>query len=172
MIYGETQEMEELKIREARNIDVDELVSLENECFDTYYREHKFSEVEFAEYLHKKKGIIFVATLNATIIGYVAGTVRTSLSCSSAHLDSIAVLRKARRTGVGGRLLHRFIDEAGRQDCKRILLEVAFVNEEGMAFFSNHSFRRVRSLPGYYGEGLSGVRMELDIDWKSELLRF
>jgi len=59
MIYGETQEMEELKIREARNIDVVELVGLENECFDTYYREHKFNEVEFAEYLHKKKVIIF-----------------------------------------------------------------------------------------------------------------
>ncbi len=61
---------------------------------------------------------------------------------------------------------------AGRQGCKRILLEVAFVNEVGMAFFSNHSFRRVRSLQGYYGEGLSAVRMGLDIDWKSELLRF
>ena len=157
------KDLKALQIRRAKECDILELVLLENECFDTYYREHRFNKAAFTDYLHKKGPIFLVAILNSSPIGYVAGSVRTLRSQLSAWLDSIAVSPTSRERGVGDRLMQCFIEEAKRRACKSVMLEVAVANENGVLFFSRRGFRKIRHLPAYYGEGLDGVLMELDI---------
>lgn len=152
-----------LQIRQARDSDIDDLVRLENECFGTYYREHKYGEPEFTECLYKKQAIFFVAILNSSLVGYVAGSVKTSRCQLSVHLDSVAVLPGARGKGVGDRLMQKFIEEAKQRACKKAMLEVAAANEGGIVFFSKVGFSKIRRLPGYYGEGLDSILMKLDI---------
>jgi len=152
-----------LQIQWTKGCDILDLVFLERECFDTYYREHRFNEANFVDYLHNKRAIFLVAILNSSLIGYVAGSVRTSQSQLSSWLDSIAVLRTSREKGVGDQLMQCFIEEVKRRACKRVMLEVAVANENGILFFSRRGFRKIRHLPAYYGEGLDGVLMRLDI---------
>jgi ribosomal protein S18 acetylase RimI-like enzyme len=158
-----SKDIKALQIRGARECDILDLVSLEKECFDTYYQEHRFNEAEFVNYLRKKKAIFLVAILDSFLVGYVVGLVRTSQSQLSASLDSIAVLLRSRGSGVGDQLMQRFIEEAKRRACKRIMLDVAAPNENGIRFFSRRGFQRIRCLPAYYGKELDGILMKLDI---------
>ncbi len=96
------KKLKALQIRRARECDILDLVALEKVCFDTYYRELRFDDEVFMFYLRKNNVIFLVAILNSSLIGYVAGLVRTSRSQLSASLDSIAVLPNSRRKGSGG----------------------------------------------------------------------
>ncbi len=153
-----------LEIRQADKCDIRDLVDLDDECFDTYYYEKtKFSKSDFQAYFCCRKRILLVAVHDSRLVGYVAGTKRTSRVRSIAHLDSIAVSSIARRKGIGSHLLHLFIQEAKQRACMMVLLEVAKANKEGQDFFSKRGFRRIGDLPEYYGKGLDGVLMQLNI---------
>jgi len=91
-----------LEIRWADKCDILNLVDLDDDCFDSYYYEKtKFSNLDFQDYLACKKSILLVAVLDSRLVGYVAGTVRTSRLRLIAHLDSIAVSSTARKKGIG-----------------------------------------------------------------------
>ncbi len=152
------------EIRPADESDIRDLVELDDEGFDAYYyKESKFSEADFQAYLRRRKSILLVAVRDSCLVGYVAGTLRTSRFRSTAHLDSIAVTSTARNEGVGGYLLNLFVQGAKQQACQIVLLEVAAANEEGLDFFSNRGLQRIGDLPEYYGRGLDGVLMQLSI---------
>jgi len=152
------------EIRQADKSDIPDLVELDNECFDIYYyQKTKFSKLDFQHYLGCKNSILLVAARDSRMVGYIAGTVRTSRAQSIAHLDSIAISQIARQKGAGTQLLNLFIQEAKRRDCKMVMLEVATANTEGLRFFSKRGFLKIRDLPGYYGRGLDGVLMWLII---------
>jgi len=152
------------EIRQADKSDLPDLVELDDECFDTcYYRKTKFSKSDFQAYFRLRKPILLVATRDSRLVGYVSGRVRTRKGLSIAHLDSIAVSSMERRQGLGGDLLQHFIEEAKRQACMMVVLEVAKANEQGLAFFSKRGFRGIVDLPEYYGRDLDGVLMELSV---------
>ncbi len=153
-----------LEIRQADRSDIPALVELDDKCFDTYYyRKTKFSESDFHAYFRLRKPILLVAIRDSRLVGYVAGAVRTSQVLAIAHLDSIAVSSIERRQGLGSDLLQHFIQEAKRQTCMMVVLEVVKANEEGLGFFSKRGFRSIADLPEYYGRDLDGVLMELSV---------
>jgi ribosomal-protein-alanine N-acetyltransferase len=150
-----------LEIRQADKCDVRDLADLDDECFDTYYYEKtKFTESDFQAYLCRRKSLLLVAVRDSCLVGYVAGTMRTSRCRSVAHLDSIAVSSTERNKGIGSRLLDLFIQGAKQQICQVVLLEVAEANKEGLNFFSKRGFRKIAGLPKYYGRDHDGVLMD------------
>jgi ribosomal-protein-alanine N-acetyltransferase len=152
------------KIRQADISDIPGLVELDDECFDTYYyKKTKFSESDFQAYLCRSKSILLVAVRDSCLIGYIAGTLRSLRFQSIAHLDSIAVFSTDRNKGIGSRFLDLFIQEARQRACTIVSLEVAEANKEGLDFFSKHGFQKIDDLPEYYGRGLDGVLMQLNI---------
>jgi len=157
------KEQKALRIRVPNERDICELVFLENECFDTYYRRHRFSKAHFARYLENNQTIFLVAILNLSIIGYVAGSVRVSRFQSLARLDSIAISPPSRKRGIGSQLMKCFIEEAQQRACTTVVLEVAVANKNGVLFFTKQGFEKIRALPAYYGEGLDGILMKLYI---------
>jgi ribosomal protein S18 acetylase RimI-like enzyme len=158
-----SKELNALQIRRGSKFDIRGLVTLENECFDTYYRQHKFSKAHFTYYLQNKQAIFLVAVLNTSIIGYVAGSVRTTRFESSAHLDSIAVSQFHQRRGIGSQLINCFFEEAKQQACTSVILEVATANKNGILFFTREGFEKIRMLREYYDEGIDGILMRFDL---------
>ncbi|MFH1616655.1 MAG: GNAT family N-acetyltransferase [Planctomycetota bacterium] len=158
-----SKELKALQIRRASKFDIRGLVTLENECFDTYYRQHRFSKAHFAYYLQNPHAILLVAVLNTSIIGYVAGSLKIARFESSAHLDSIAASQLYRRRGVGNQLIRCFFEEAKQQACTSVILEVAAANKSGDLFFTNAGFEKIRILKGYYDESIDGILMRLDL---------
>jgi ribosomal protein S18 acetylase RimI-like enzyme len=153
-----------LEIRKANESDLRDLADLDDECFDTYYYEKtKFTESDFQAYLCRRKSLLLVAIRDSCLVGYVAGTMRTSQIQSIAHLDSIAVSSTERNKKIGSHLLDLFIQEARQWACQIVLIEVAGANKEGLDFFSQHSFQKIADLPEYYGRGIDGVLMKLRV---------
>ena len=152
------------EIRQAEKSDIPDLVELDDECFDThYYRNTKFTESDFHAYFRLRKAILFVATRDSRLVGYVAGTVRMSEGFLTAHLDSIAVSSINQRQRLGSDLLQCFIEEAKEQACTKVVLEVAKANKEGLVFFLKRGFQSIADLPQYYGRDLDGLLMERSI---------
>jgi len=150
-------------IRPPASEDLADLCALEKECFRGYYRAHRFSRSEFMAYLRSEQAICFIAVQHSALIGYVGGIVSVARARRSARLTSIAVSPSARQRGAGSLLMQRFLEEAKRQDCTIVTLEVAVANEEAIRFFSRAGFRKRRRLPAYYSPRMDGIRMRREI---------
>jgi ribosomal-protein-alanine N-acetyltransferase len=148
---------------QAKDVNIDKLIHLENKCFNNYYKKHRFNEADFTYYIRRKQSIFFVATLNSSLVGYVAGMLKKTGAELLVSLDSIAVLPLSQREGIGDKLMRHFIKEVKHLGCKKITLAAAVANKGGVLFFSRQGFKKVRSLPAYYDEGVDGVLMKLSL---------
>jgi ribosomal protein S18 acetylase RimI-like enzyme len=158
-----SEEDKVVQVQEAKDSNIDDLIRLENKCFTAYYKQHRFSEGEFADYLSKKQAILLVATLESSLVGYIAGLLKSTQGQLSVSLDSIAVLPTLQGKGIGNKLMECFINEVKRRGCKKITLAVAAVNKNGITFFTKQGFQKVRSLPEYYDKGVDGVLMKCTV---------
>ncbi len=151
----------QVTIRPPTEGDVPDLVGIENACFVGYYAPHRFSQSHFTAYLRNERAIFFVATGSSSLLGYIAGYVKSGRTRSSARIESIAVASQARRHGIGALLLQRFLAEAKSRGCQGVALEVAVANKVAVRFFTRRGFRRFRHLPAYYSPTHDGIRMKL-----------
>ena len=157
------QVLEGVQIRRPMKKDIIPLVALENVCFTDYYRAHRFAKSNFQSYLRQNRTIFFVAIKEPSLIGYVAGHIRSVKSQIESHLDSIAVLPESRNQGIGNQLLQHFIAESKRRSCQCIILEVANANKNGIHFFTRRGFQITYLLPSFYGKRVDGLLMKLEI---------
>lgn len=140
------------------------LLAIERQCFNVYYYDYyMLDRRDFEFYLDDTDSLFFVAAQEGHVVGDILGPVDLWRDPPSAHIDSIAVLPQAQNRGIGSLLLESFTREARRQGCQRVTLEVATANEIGLAFFARHGFRKIRPLPDYYGKGLPGLFMALEL---------
>lgn len=140
------------------------LLTIEQQCFNVYYYDYyMLDRRDFEFYLDDTDSLFFVAVQGGQVVGDILGPVDPWRDPPSAHIDSIAVLPDAQNRGIGSFLLASFTREARRQHCQRVTLEVATANEIGRAFFARHGFRKIRPLPDYYGKGLPGLFLALDL---------
>ena len=154
-----------VEIRPAGQSDIDGLLVVERECFNIhYYAYYMLGRRDFEQYLENSACTFFVAFLDTELVGYVLGPVEPWRSPAAAHIDSIAVLPEAQHKTIGTHLLRSFMQQAQRQRCKLITLEVAIANESGMVFFAKHGFQPLRRLRNYYGKGLHAQFMAAPIE--------
>lgn len=69
---------------------------------------------------------------------------------SNAHIITIDVAERHRRTGVGSALLGAIEEGLSAHGVQRIALETATSNEAGVAFWRRHGYRYAGVLRGYY----------------------
>lgn len=151
------------EIREIQQADIDALVKLENLCFDTYYRDHRFTHAEFEYYVRNDDAICLAAIVDSSLVGYIAGTIKYLPNQLLVSVDSIAVVDDFRRKGFGSRLLKALIRDAKRRGCECVSLVVATRNETGIEFFAEQGFKKLRTIPSYYGDDIDGFVMISDI---------
>lgn len=151
-------------VRRANGRDMEALLAIEQQCFNVYYYDYyMLDRRDFEFYLQDTDSLLFVAVQGGHVVGDILGPVDLWRDPPSVHIDSIAVLPQAQNRGIGSLLLESFTKEARRQRCQRVTLEVSTANEIGLAFFARHGFRKIRPLPDYYGKGLPGLFMALDL---------
>ena len=80
------------------------------------------------------------------------------LAPGEAQLLNLSVVPDARRQGLGGELLHRFLVEAVRLNAEQIFLEVRVSNAPAIALYERERFVRVGRRAAYYPPGPDGVR--------------
>lgn len=149
--------MDNVVIRKATVDDVDRLTVLENDCFTT----DKISKRQMRYLISKAKAITLVAEQQNQLLGYCVCFV--PMQPRPARLYSLAVLAESRGKGVAKQLISRLFLLLKEQQRQRCRLEVRESQHLVQALYKNYGFTEVLSLPDYYEDGESALRMEVTL---------
>jgi len=128
-------------LRDMKAEDLDAVVALERECFA-----QPWTRAMLAEELRQGQGWRQVAAgPSGEVIGFALGRKYPD----EWHLMDVAVAPRARKRGVGTRLLRVFVADADRAG-KPVLLEVREHNEAAIALYEGHGFSVLAVRRGYY----------------------
>jgi len=154
----------QMAIRRADAQDLNDLVALEDVCFtDGPYRNHRFDKANYRYHVKNPQSIVLVVPRQERLIGTAVHTLGSKSRSQVGRVISIAVDPNFRRRGIGRMLLDKGIGLLQQRGCRRVYLEVATNEKSARTLFQQAGFKRVRRLPDYYGPGLDGIRMKLDL---------
>ncbi|MGD2117571.1 MAG: GNAT family N-acetyltransferase/peptidase C39 family protein [Chromatiales bacterium] len=141
-------------LRPASMDDLDALVELEQQCFDS----DRISRRQFRYLLTKGKASILVAEQQGRLLGDVV--LLFSQATSVARLYSIAVAPQARGQGIGGRLMKAAEAEAWEHHRAYLRLEVRKDNRAAVGLYESLGYRRLGEFVDYYEDHADAWRME------------
>ena len=141
-------------IREATLDDVDALVVIEEQCFET----DRLARRNFRHLLTKGKAVTLLEEMHGVVEGYVL--VLFHHGTSQARLYSIAVSPDLHRAGIGRRLAEAAARAARDHDCVTMRLEIRTDNPASIALFKALGYREFGAYEDYYEDHMSALRME------------
>jgi ribosomal-protein-alanine N-acetyltransferase len=84
-------------------------------------------------------------------------------SRGNGHIITIDVLPEARGAGIGSRLLLAAEGRMQASHCHSVMLEAAVDNRPALSFYKRHGYNVVKTLPGYYSNGVDGLVLKKDL---------
>jgi ribosomal-protein-alanine N-acetyltransferase len=165
----------ETKLRDFRREDFETLWQIDQKCFIPGIA---YSRFELATFIRRRGGFTIVAETspfreeipvrdsslrpaakgsrlrNLEVAGFIIGEIsRAHLG----HIISIDVLPDARRRGLGSQLLVQAEHRLHTAGCHGVILETAVDNAAAIAFYQRHGYKVVRTVHGYYSNGLDAL---------------
>lgn len=145
-------------IRPARASDVDALVSIENEVFET----DRISRRSFRRLMKSGTASLLVAARNRVVAGYALVLFRKGGSV--ARLYSIVVSPASASAGLGRSLLEAAEMTAFAHGRPIIRLEVRERNARAISLYERAGYRRIGRRESYYQDGVAALRFEKHLD--------
>ncbi len=153
-------------IAPADPTDLDALARLEERAFDA----DRIARGQWRHLLTRAHADVLVAKGRDPAVGAPAASkvlgaavVLYRRGARTARLYSLAVDPDARGRGVARALLARALERAREARCQRMRLEVRADNEVALSLYRARGFAPRETLPDYYGRGVHGIRMELEL---------
>lgn len=144
-----------MRVRRAGDADLDGILVLEEQGFDTRER---WSRASWASELAADNRIVLVAEEADEIAGVIA----VQQIGGVAELNRIIVASAGRRTGLGKTLLAAGI--AAAKEGEEMLLEVRHDNAPAMALYAAFGFEEIARRNNYYGGGVDAVVMRVELE--------
>lgn len=141
-------------IREATIEDLDELVALEERCFES----DRMSRRSFRRMVTKANATLLVADGGAGLRGYVL--VLFHAGSPLARLYSLAVDASARGQGLGRALLEAAEQAAVDEGCVQMRLELRVDNTDARRLYDANGYRQFEVQADYYEDHADAVRMQ------------
>jgi ribosomal-protein-alanine N-acetyltransferase len=152
----------EVRIRKARKGDIDRIIDIERSwqhlshwSIDSYYRllnDDSFTSSFVAE-TEGEKG-------RSSIVGFVIFHIAADVS----EIYNIAVEANHARSGIGNQLMRAAVQESGRRNARKVLLEVRKSNNPAINFYLKFNFRITGDRKNYYSNPIEDAYvMELEI---------
>ncbi len=148
-----------IKIRDAANGDLAQIVEIERLSFDNPWSRDSFLR-ELSLPFSRTTVAMTTNGANDSILGYLCRW----LVADECHVLNVAVRPTARRMGVGMRLMEHAIEEAKRENARFVTLEVRRSNLAARSLYRNLNFEERRLRKNYYGSGDDAIVMELRLD--------
>jgi [ribosomal protein S18]-alanine N-acetyltransferase len=152
-----------LKIRDASNRDLPQVVEIERLSFDNPWSRDSFVRELSLPFSRTTVAVTANSTLEA-IVGYLCRW----LVADECHILNVAVRPEARRAGVGARLMEEAIAEAKRERARFVTLEVRRSNVAARSLYRKLFFEERRLRKNYYGSGEDAIVMELRLDRRQQ----
>ena len=142
-------------IRLARLSDADQVLDIENTCFDDpgVYKLNA-STIRYHIRLGDRMWVAYREHDHRSAAGYLLLSHASSLG--QRRVYSVAVHQDAQGQGIGRRLMKHAI----RKTRGRLTLEVDTYNVGARKLYESLGFREIGSYPHYYGRGHHAIRME------------
>jgi len=148
-----------IKIRDASNGDLPQIVEIERLSFDNPWSRDSFQRELSLPFSRTTVAVTSNGSTEA-IIGYLCRW----FVADECHILNVAVRPVARRAGVGARLMEHAIGEAKRGKARFVTLEVRRSNFAARSLYRKLSFEERRLRKNYYGSGDDAIVMELRLD--------
>jgi ribosomal protein S18 acetylase RimI-like enzyme len=99
----------------------------------------------FKGVLTKKDSCVFIAIIDNKIVGYLVGRIikgeRYRILPKIADLDSMFIMKKYQRLGVGSKLYNSLVKWCKSKKVKMIKVEASAQNEQGIRFYKKNGFK-------------------------------
>ena len=152
----------EVRIRKARKADIDRIIDIERSwqhlshwSIDSYYRllnDDSFTSSFVAE-MDSGKG-------RPSIVGFVIFHIAADVS----EIYNIAVESAHARSGIGHELMRAAVNESGRRNARKVVLEVRKSNNPAINFYLKFDFKITGDRKQYYSNPIEDAYvMELAI---------
>ena len=146
-------------LRRGRGSDLDALVALEREIFDSArFAGHLISRPSFRRLLASPSATVIVAAHGGQLSAYMLMLYRSN--SKFARMYSIGVAPHARRRGVARTLLGAAEKDAVSRGRSGMRLEVLADDRGAIAFYETSGYRRSGHHPGYYRDRVDALRFE------------
>lgn len=140
----------EVKIRRGQASDLNVVMALEQNVEEAPH----WKEEEYASVIRDEHGVmrrrLVIAEHAGELVGFAVGKVVAVESGSVAELETVVVIRTARRMGVGKALCEEVIAWAREQGVVEIELEVRSANAPARALYRSLGFVEVGVRKSYY----------------------
>lgn len=144
-------------IREYRFSDFAELWQLDQECFEPGI---SYSRAELMHYIRRRGAFTLVAEQEKSAEHQIAGFVIAEREQTSlGHIITIDIGGKARRQGLGSRLMEAAEQRLAQLGCPAVYLETAVNNQAAIAFYKRLGYFIVKTIPRYYQNRLDALVM-------------
>lgn len=149
-------------LRTATLDDVDQLVDIEERCFET----DRLTRRNFRWMISRANGELIVGEVEHQIIGYVL--VLFHKGTSLARIYSIALLENARGKGYARLLLKAGEDAALNHDCVTVRLEVRPDNKGAISLYEKTGYHFFSFKPHYYEDDSEALRYQKRVLFPSQ----
>jgi [ribosomal protein S18]-alanine N-acetyltransferase len=133
--------MDEISIREMREDDVPQILTIENASFST-----PWTEAAFLHEIHKPYALNLVLLVGSRLAGYLC----LNFVFDEGHILNLAVDSDSRRRGLATRLMQDGLIELKQKGCRFIYLEVRDSNHAAQTFYERFGFKIVGLRKKYY----------------------
>jgi ribosomal-protein-alanine N-acetyltransferase len=141
-------------VRPAISTDFETLLSIDQSSFPPGIA---YDSEELSYYMDRKNAYTLVAETDGAIVGFLVMEIIAARS--SATLITLDILEKHRRQGYASTLLAASEEILHRSGVERYILQVDENNAGAIAFYRNHGFETVRTIPHYYSNGNNAFLM-------------
>jgi len=147
-------------VRQYRPGDFERLYKLDQACFEPALA---YSRTELRFYIRHPATFTLVAEPEdapAEIVGFVVGHRRRG---AVGHIITLDVDSNARRQGIGTLLMDTAEQRLAQSGCNAVTLETAVDNRPGISFYLRRDYSLVRTVRGYYANGVDALEMQKEL---------
>jgi len=147
-----------VKLRPMTQADLPAVMAIEQATFPLDAWSEGMMRGELADMPRSRHYV--VAEIDGAIVAYAG----LAVAADQADVQTIAVLDKHRRTGIGGAMLTELLAEAGRRGAREIFLEVRADNPQAQAVYRHFGFEEIGVRRRYYDDGTDALMMRRSLD--------
>jgi ribosomal protein S18 acetylase RimI-like enzyme len=143
--------------------DLDQLVAIENACFET----DRLSRRSFLNFIRQGPHELIVITGDDRVLGYVLLLFRAGTNL--ARMYSIAVTPDAQHQGLSKQLLGAAESAARKHRCVFMRLEVSVKNAPAISLYRKDGYSTIDTIKNYYDNGDDALRMEKRLHYRGNV---